>query len=141
MTNNRLITPWQEGWGDMGFPDPSEKASGEVKVAGIKNMELWLYPPPDSADRFELEYFRSGAETTADDFSWLPELDRFRCCDFAIAEAFESLHDWKVSDRFRGKWEMGLQKSRKADGRRKWRGKYNRCLSFMEEFNAKRHQP
>lgn len=140
MTNNRSITIWQEGLSDMVFPDPSEETPGEVKMATIKNMELWLYPPPDGTDRLELEYSRSGAETTADDFTWLPELARFRCCDFAISEAFESLHNWKVSDRFKNKWELGLRKSRRADGRRKWRGKHNRCLSLFEEFNAKRYQ-
>lgn len=141
ITNNRDVTVWQEAWFDKMFPDPSEETSDEVMVACIKNMELWVSPPPNGSDRLELEYSRSGAETTADDFSWLPELERFLCCDRAVSEAFESLHQWDVSDRFRNKWELGLKKSRRADGRRKWRGKFNRCLSIFEEFNAKKYQP
>jgi len=132
-TNDRAIPLiWPERF-DALYPDPSEETSNEVKVATIKNLELWLAPAPDSSDRVELEYARSGAETTADDFSFLPELERFRCCDFAISHAFESLHMFDVADRFRQYWELGLQKSHKADNRRKQAGRRKCAINVFQE--------
>lgn len=135
-TNDRYIAVWPENWFDKRFPDPSEETSEETIVACVKNMELWLAPPPDSADRLEMEYARSGAETTSDDFAWLPELERFRCCDFAVAEAFDSLHMWDEADRYWRKWDAGRLKSRRADGRRKWLGKRNQAINVFQEHRA-----
>ena len=139
-TNDRAIPIWRPDWFDKKFPDPSEETSNEVLVACIKNMELWFAPPPDSSDRIEMEYPRSGAETTADDFSFLPELERFLCCDFACAEAFESLHMFDVSDRFRGKYESLLTKVRRADNRKKKTGRRMCAINVFQEFNAINYQ-
>lgn len=141
ITNNRDIPIWSRAWFDLKFPDPSEESSDQVLVACIKNMELWVAPPANGSDRLELEYPRSGAETTADDFSWLPELMRYRCCDFAEAEAFESLHQFDVSDRYRMKYEAGLMKAKKADARKRWQGKSLRAISVFEHYRARNYQP
>jgi hypothetical protein len=140
-TNNRHVTVWPTHWYDIRFPDPSEETSNEVIVACIKNMELWLAPPPDSTDTLELEYARSGAETTASDFSWLPELMRFRCCDGAISEAFESLHMWQQADRYAAKFDVGLAKAKRADNRKRWQGRRMQALNVFQEFNAQHYQP
>lgn len=141
MTNDRAIPIVVPERYDAMFPDPSEETSNEIIVACIKNLELWVAPAPDSSDRLELEYSRSGAETTADDFSFLPELERFRCCDFAISHAFESLHMFDVSDRFRQYFELGLQKSRKADNRRKRTGRRKCAISVFQEASMYGYQP
>ncbi len=133
MTNNASIPVWFSAAFDKAYPDPSEETNGAIEVACIKNMELWVAPPPSASDRIELEYSRSGAETTADDFSFLPELERFRCCDFALSHSFESLHMFDVADRFRQYWELGLQKARRADGRRKWGGRRMCAMSVWTE--------
>jgi hypothetical protein len=140
-TNNREIPVWSSGWFDKKFPDPSEESSNEIKVACIKNMELWLAPPPDSSDTLEIEYPRSGAETTASDFSWLPELMRYRCCDGAIAEAFESLHMWGEADRYHMKYQQGLLKAKRADNRKRWQGKRMSGINVFQEYNARNYQP
>jgi len=54
------------------------------------------------------------------DLSWLPEIERYRCCDFAIAEAFTSLHMWDHAGQYYQKWMVEVQKASRADGKRKW---------------------
>ena len=140
-TNDRTIQIWIPEWFDKKYPDVSEFSSNLVEVACIKNMELWVYPPPSGSDRFELEYSRSGAETTADDFSFIPELERFRCCDFALSHAFESLHMFDVADRFKQYWDIGLAKSVKADNRRKRGGRRMCAINVFQEAAALSFQP
>jgi len=140
-TNDRYIIPWPEAMYDKKFPDPSEETPGEVIVACIKNMELWLAPPPDSTDALLLEYDRSGAETTADDFTWLPEIERFRVCDFAVSEAFLSLHMWEQAQLYTQRWNAALGKAMKADGKRKWQGKRYQAINVFQEFDAMNNQP
>lgn len=105
---------------DTLFPDPEEETSGTILVACIKGLEVWFAPAPSSNDVIELEYERSGDDITATDFSWLPEVERFRCCDFAIAESFTSLHQWENAQIYYAIWEKGLMKASRADGKRKW---------------------
>jgi hypothetical protein len=141
MTNDRDITVYPSSRYDNKYPDPSAETSDQVLAACVKNMELWVIPPPNGSDRLELEYARSGAETTADDFSWLPELERFRCCDFALYQAFQALHQWEVSQLFKNEWDIGLKKSRRADGRRKWTGRRLTAINVFQEYAAKNYQP
>jgi len=120
MTDDRkigLVSPHQF---DVLFPDVTESDNGTILVGCIRGREVWFGPSPDSANVIELHYQRSGEDITATDFSWLPELSRFMICDFAIAEAFEALHQWGEADRFRMKWEISLKKTSIADGRKKW---------------------
>ena len=140
-SNNRSIVIVDKSQYDRTLPDPSDEAGGEVTTACIKNMELWLAPPPNATDTLQLEYQRSGAETTADDYAWLPELMRYRCCDGALAEAFEALHMWAESDRYTGKFEMGLRKAKRADNRKRWQGKHHTVLNVFQEHNARNYQP
>lgn len=120
VTNDNVIRFIDNNQFDVLFPDVSEETSGESVVATIKNRELWVAPPPDGADIFELEYSRTGDDITTTDFSWLPELERFRCCDFATAEAFASLHDLEKAQFYLARWDSGVKKAIMADGKRKW---------------------
>ncbi len=103
-------------------------------------MELWLGPAPDSADSIELEYDRSGAETTSDDFSWLPEIERFRCCDFAASETFLSLHMWEQAQLYTQRWNQAIGKAVRVDGKRKWKGKRFQAINVFQEFDAMNNQ-
>ena len=140
-SNNREIPVWDIGLFNRTFADPSEESSNDVKVACVKNMELWLAPPPAATDTLEIEYPRSGAETTADDFSWLPAIMRYRCCDGAVAEAFESLHMWEEANLFHQKFEMGMMKAKRADNRKRWQGKRISAINVFQEYNARNYQP
>jgi len=129
--NNRFITIVGNDLFDKKYPDLSEEANDEPLIATIKNMELWITPVSGSVT-LELEYDRSGAESTADSFAWMPELDRFLCCDFAVAEAFDSLHMWAESDRYRSKWLTGLGLLTRSDGKRKWKHRQSAINVFQE---------
>ena len=131
-TNDEWITVWQDNWFDRKYPDVSAEDNNDDFIACIKNMELWLGPAPDGSYQLELSYDRSGGETTTDDFEWLPELERFRCCDFAIAEAFEALGNFQVANMFRAKWGQGLQKARHADGKRRWADMNYQAVSWLQ---------
>jgi hypothetical protein len=139
-TNDRYIMVVGSDVIDKAYPDISAENQNEPIYATIKNMELWLVPPVDASTVLELEYDRSGAESTSDSFAWMPELDRFLCCDFAIAEAFESIHMWGESDRYRQKWAMGTGMLVKADGRRKWKQRRS-AISVFQEQHLMGYQP
>ena len=140
-THNRSIVIIGKAQYDQILPDPSDETSGEVTTACIKNMELWLAPPPSGTDTLQLEYQRSGAETTADDYAWLPELMRYRCCDGAVFESFEALHMWAEADRYDAKYEKGLAKARRADNRKRWQGKRHTAMNVFQDQNARNYQP
>jgi hypothetical protein len=140
-TNDRFIELCDQHQFDEMYPDVSAEASREPIYGTIKNMELWLVPPPSGVFTLEIEYDRSGGDNTTTDFSWLPEIERFRCCDFAIAEAFESLHMFDVSDRYRNKWGSGVGKAIRADGKRKWKSMNYRTQSWQEQFDSVNYQP
>ena len=141
VTNDRSIRLWDQHWFDTKYPDPSAESNDEPRAACIKNLELWFVSPSDGAYQLEIEYDRSGAETTADDFDWLPEMERWRICDFATAEAFESLHQWDAADRFGAKWARGIGKAIRADGKRRWRGIDYQFVSAFQEYSARSFQP
>ena len=97
-------------------------------------------PPPDSADTVEINYNRSGAETTSDDMAWLPEEERFLCCDYAKWQAFYSLHMYQEGNLFKQQWYEGLKESRISDGRRKWRSRNWQILNTFQERNLRSNQ-
>jgi len=139
-TNDYTLRIWPKNWFDLKYPDPSAESNNEPQIACVKNMELWLIPPPGGTYTLELEYSRSGAETTAGDMSWLPEYERFLCCDFACGMAFESLHMWNEADRYLGRWGEELRYSIRADGRRKWKTEAMKCIDVFQEYNARNNQ-
>jgi len=120
LTNDRVVHITSPHQFDLLYPDLAEVSNGQVALATVRDRELWLAPAPDGADVFEWEIYRTGDDDTSTDFSWLPQIERFRCCDFALAESFEALHDFEKAAYYRSKWEYGLGKSKVADGKKKW---------------------
>jgi len=139
MTNDREIRVWDEAMFNLKFPDPSEESADEPTIACIKNMELWLVSPPAAVYALELSYDRSG-EATATDFSWLPIIERFRVCDFATAEALASLHDYDKAQFYYTRWEKGIGKAIRADGKRKWKRMRYQAMSIFQEYAARGNQ-
>jgi hypothetical protein len=155
-TNDNKIKVVKSNVFDTVYPDPSEVDSGEILVACVKGMELWVIPAPDGNDVLELEYKRTGDDaqlssggttekilgedltfmldedggyileegsasgTESGDFSWLPEVDRFRCCDFALWMSFDSLGNGIAANFYSQKWQKGLGRSIRSDGKKKW---------------------
>ena len=120
LTDNSVINLISNHQFDVLYPDVAEESNGQILAATIKNREIWFAPPPDGTNIIEIEYGRTGDDNTPTDFSWLPELERFRCCDFAIGESFDSLHMWQEAERYKNKWREGLAYSIKADAKKKY---------------------
>ena len=139
-SNKRLIPVWVEHWFNLRYPSPADEATNMPLAATVKNMELWLMPPPDSAYTIELEYDRSGADNTATDMSYLPEVERFRCCDFAVYQAFKSLHMWAEATTYKQDWMEGLTKARRADAKRRWKTMRFQAMSIFQEHATAGHQ-
>lgn len=124
---------------DLKYPNPDSDSNHEPLFACIKNMELWVYPPA-TACTLELDYDRSGDDNIPTDFSFLPEIERFRCCDYACFEACESLEHWDKAKWYKGKWNDGLGRSRRADAKRKWKEIGYRAIGVFEEAAARSFQ-
>lgn len=117
---------------DKLYPRPADEESDEPVIATIKNRELWINPP-SGVFTLELEYGRSGDDITPTDFSWLPQIERWRCVDFACAESFECLHQFDLADRYMRKWAEGLGRSFKADSRRRWASRHYQALGWWQQ--------
>jgi hypothetical protein len=129
---------------DVLFPDPSEKTGGQISVACIKNLELWVSPPSGN-DVVELEYEQTGGDVLEEllneagdiildddtwqtifidsgnefDFSWMPEIERFRCCDYAISKSFAALHEFSGAKYYYKKWEYSTSMGVRSDGKKR----------------------
>ena len=140
ISNDRDIEVWPRHVYDMKFPDPSAESNNEPRACTIKNMELWFIPPPNAAITIQVEYLRSGADNTTTDFSWLPEIERFRCCDYAIAEGFESLQLYDRAQLYHAKWQQGLMKARRSDGKKVWNKHNYQTISWLQAYAARNYQ-
>ena len=141
VTNDRQIVLWDANIFDTMFPDPSEENADEPLVGCIKDRELWLCPPPAGIYALEADYDRTGDDITTSDFSWLPEIERFRVCDFATAESFYALKEFDAGDRYYNRWEKGLFKAVRADSKRKWHSRNFQAISVLQAFRAYNNQP
>ena len=139
-TNDFTLIRWPAHAFDLKYPDVDEESNGEPRVCCIKNMELWLCPPVNATTRLELEYDRSGDDNTPTDFSFLPEIERFRCCDYAMYEACESLEDWERAKWYKQKWMEGLMRSVKANARKRWSDIGFKAMSILEREDARYNQ-
>ena len=132
ITNDNAIKLISNSRYDDLFPDPSEESNNEPSVGTIKNMELWLGPPPGGSYEIQMEYMRSGDDATPSDFSWIPEQDRWAIIDFAVAESFENLHDFEKATWHRQKFSGGLASARRADSKRKWSSSEKRARNIFQ---------
>lgn len=140
-TNNRNIEIWPANRFFLKYPDVDEESSNEPLCCCIRNRELFFAPPTGGDITVEIVYDRSGEDNTATDFSFLPEIERFRCCDYALYESCEMLQDWQRMKMYEDKWHKGLVFSRKADSRRRWKDYGYRCISIFEEAATRNYQP
>jgi hypothetical protein len=131
LTNNKIVPIWPYKGFDSEYPDPAGESNAVPDVACIRGREIWLNCPALAVYRYELEYNRTGDDATATDFSWIPEIDRFRCCDFAVMEAFLSLHEWEAADRYAQRWGFNMAKARKGDAKQKWAGMDYKALLWF----------
>jgi len=105
---------------DSVFIDPGNDNSSTPEYYTIKDREIWLAQPASGAYRLELEYSRSGDDSTPTDISYLPELMRFKMCEYATYRAFLSLQMWEGANAYKSLWEQGIGVSKSKDTRKRW---------------------
>ncbi len=131
------ISPYQY---DLKYPDPSVESNSEPVAFTIKDRELWLIPPPAGVYTVELEYDRSGDDSTATAIDYIPELFRFRMCDKALAEGFKILHRFDVSQQYEASWSKTLQVAKRNDSKKKWGSSGFQALSWQQAYVASYNQ-
>jgi len=137
-TSDHHVPIWLDHQFNIKYPDPSAEAQGEPVVACVKNLELWLSRPADSVYTLELEYERSGDDNTQTDFSWLPQIERFRCCDYAAFRGFMDLHMWNEGSMYERLWNQGIGEAIRADGKRKWKSMNYQMIDMITEYRARK---
>jgi len=105
---------------DRLFPDVEDEASAAPTYATIKDRELWLSAPAGGTYRLQIEYLRSGDDSTTTDISYIPELMRFRMCDYATYRSFAALQMWNDAQVYKAEWELALRKSNRRDKKKRW---------------------
>lgn len=139
-SNDRDIEVWPANRFFLKYPDVDKESSNEPLVCCVRNRELFFAPPTGADITVEINYDRSGDDNTPTDFSFLPEIERFYCCDFALKEACEAIQDWQRMTMYEQKWMKSLLFSRKADSRRRWKDYGYRCISLFEEAATRNYQ-
>lgn len=135
-TNNRKLRYVVPGIFDLKWPDMSGESSNKLEIFTIKDRELWIGPPAASTYQIELEFSRSGDDSTATDVSYIPELLRFRICDYAISQSFKILHMWNEAKLYEDAWNTGLLKIKRGDRRKKWAANNYQALSWQQAYAA-----
>lgn len=106
---------------DTLFPDPANDTNIAPEYYTIKGDELWLSQPAGGTYRLELEYERTGDDTSTTDVTYLPELMRFRMCDYATYKGFIVLEMWEAASAYKAEWSGGKMKSKKRGTKDKWK--------------------
>ena len=120
ITTNRRMSFVESTVFDQLYPDPAGDSQAVPKYYTIKDREVWLHAPANGTYTLELEYNRTGDDSTATDVSYLPEIFRYKICTYAIYKSFILLQDYNAANIHKSEWEMGLKRSRKGDGKKKW---------------------
>lgn len=105
---------------DSAYGDPAGADSVAPSTYTIKDRELWLSAPANGTYTLELEYLRTGDDSTATDISWLPEVARFKICDYAIYRSYILLQNWNAAASYKGEWVDGVQGAKHGNAHQKW---------------------
>ena len=139
-TNKKFINIWPPERALLKYPHSASEPNDKPKIGVIRKLSLRLIPTPDAVYTLALDYDRTGDDNTATDFTWLPEIERYRCTHYACWQAFMSLHMWQEAGYYKQQWEQGLGKAIRADGRRKWKDMKYRAISMFQEYAARNYQ-
>jgi len=120
LTQNKRLTFAQPVVFDTAYPDVAGDGNSVPHTYTIKDRELWLNCEADGVYRLELEYERSGEDSTAETWSYIPEAMLFKLTDYATYRAFMMLQQWNAAQAYKSEWELSVRKSTKGDSRKKW---------------------
>ena len=119
-TNGARLTVLDPVSFDSLFPDVADESSDAPTYATIKDRELWLSAPASGTYRLEIEYLRSGDDSTTTDVSYIPELMRFRMCDYATYRALIAIKEFPTAQVYKSEWDYALRKSNRRDKKKRW---------------------
>jgi len=105
---------------DTVYPDVAGSSNAIPNEYTIKDRELWLSAPATGVYRLELEYTRSGEDSTAETWDYLPEAMLFKLSDYATYRAFMMLQDWNAAQAYKSEWVQDTQASKTDDAKKKW---------------------
>ena len=105
---------------DSNYADPSGSDNAAPEIYTIKDRELWLHAPADGTYTLELEYQRTGDDSTSTDISWLPESARFMLCDYAIYRSFVLLQNWEAAANYKSEWIADTMDAKHGNSGQKW---------------------
>jgi len=120
LTQNTRLSPMNPIAFDTTYPDVAGSSNGTPDYYCIKDRELWLSAPADGVYRLELEYTRSGEDSTAETWDYLPEAMLFKLSDYATYRAFMMLQDWNAAQAYKSEWIQDTQASKTDDAKKKW---------------------
>ena len=140
MTNNSFLE-WVEPFRfDLKYPDVTKESSNKPIAYTIKDRELWIVPAAGAVYRLELEYGRTGDDSSASDVTYLPESMRFKCADFATYQGFMILHDFPKAQVYKQEWMEGLLAGKRADNRKRWAHSGFQALTWQQAYAAQQNQ-
>jgi len=102
------------------FPDVAGSDNAIPSGYTIKDRELWLSSPADGTYTLELEYPRTGDDSTASDVSYLPEIARFKICDYALYRSYLLLQNWEMAQIYKAEWQSEINDAKEDESHRKW---------------------
>lgn len=115
---------------DTVYPDVSGSSNAVPEFYTIKDRELWLATPADGTYTFELEYLRTGEDSTAETWDYIPERMLFQITDYATYRAFMMLQMWDAATAYKSEFNFDKNESRKDDGKKKWAQMNYQCLNW-----------
>ena len=115
-----VLTYYDPASFDNMFPDVSGESQDAPEYYTIKDRELWLSAPADGTYTLELEYLRTGDDSTATDVSYLPEIARMKICVYAIYRSFLMLENWELAKAYKAEWLEEFQDAKQDEAHRKW---------------------
>ncbi len=115
---------------DTNFPDVAGYSNAIPVYYTIKDRELWLQSPADGTYVFELEYPRTGEDSTAETWDYIPEAYLFQLTDYATYRSFMVLQMWDAAKAYKSEWEFDASEGKKDDGKKKWAQMNYQCQNW-----------
>jgi hypothetical protein len=130
LTQNIRLTMKNPVIFDTLYPDIDGDATAAPEFYTIKGMEMWLQAKANGSYTFELEYSRSGDDSTAETWDYIPEAMLFKIADYATYRSFVLLEQWDSAKAYKGEWEEDVAQGKRDDGKKKWASTGYQCINW-----------
>jgi len=120
ITNDKKLDHYDPATFNASFVDPAGESQKTPAEYTIKDRELQLSAPANGTYTLELEFTRTGDDSTPTDISWLPETARFHICDYATYRSFLMIQNWEAASMFKAEWMEEVIDAKKGNSHQKW---------------------